>query len=83
MRAVRENDPIFMKAYRAEHHCCKMQAQHSEVTRPVKSVDVFINPKLIKAFKKQKKQFAKQGINSNPVYGYHVTNPSSILSIVG
>ena len=56
-----KSDPVFIKAWQADSHFYKMQAQQSGLRRKVKSVDVILNPTLGAAFEKKKNEFKKKG----------------------
>ena len=79
-----KSDPVFIKAWQADSHFYKMQAQQPGFSRSrkVKSVDVILNPTSGAAFEKKKTDFKRKGINCNPIYGYHGTNYNVIDDIL-
>ena len=81
LRAVK-SDAVFIKAWHADSHFYKMQAQQSGLRRKVKSVDVILNPTLGAAFEKKKKEFKKKGKNCDPIYAYHGTTTNVIDDIL-
>ena len=79
-----KSDPVFIKAWQADSHFYKMQAQQSSLirSRKVKSVDVILNPRLVAAFEKKKKEFKKKGTKCDPIYAYHGTRVNVIDDIL-
>ena len=79
-----KSDPVFIKAWQADSHFYKMQAQQTGISRSrkVKSVDVILNPTSGAAFEKKKTEFKKKGTKCDPIYAYHGTNDNVIDDIL-